>query len=86
MLCDDQRKFNNFLQYGHRKKRNPKTRSLIKRNVAPAIISVRIEFKQGIFAKKTIPNTTKAIPFTILLHFFGFTKFFPPYQLLILFI
>ena len=74
IICDDHRKFNNFLQYGHRKKINPKIRSLIIRNVAQAIISVRIEFKTGIFDKKTMPIDNEAIPFSILLHFSGFIK------------
>ena len=53
---------------------NPKIRSHIKRNVAPAIISIRIEFKAGIYDKKYIPITTEATPFSILLHFFGVIK------------
>jgi len=80
IICDDHRKFNNFLQCGHRKKINPKIRSLTIRNVAQAIISIRIEFKAGIFDKKTMPIVTEAIPFSILLHFFGFIKSSNSYQ------
>lgn len=59
---------------------NPKTRSVIIRNVAPTIISIRIEFKAGIFDKKTTPIPTKATPFSILLHFFGFIKISSSFQ------
>ena len=59
---------------------NPKTRSIIIRNVAPVIISFRIGFKAGIYDKKTTTNTIEAIPFSMLLHFFGFIRFFNSFQ------
>jgi len=64
----------NFLQLGHRKKTNPKIRSPINKNVEPLIISDLIEFKHGIYDRKYIPITAKAIIIKILLHVLSFTE------------